>query len=451
MNRDCFIKTLNEKYSIVLDLEDDDFVRYYFGEYFGIEIQINLEKDSFDIFYEFTYPLYATEEYEHESDVTQYYNIVFEKILNEKFLEKPDVSLGNYLGAPFDDVRIGYFGVEFDIKLVDTFIEAYDIYISLINDVENEDLESEDILNNLYLSKWTTFKDDVTKYGYIDNELYLKRVSGEVYISTILFEKEIKEKFNINELIEVDIDKQHYGKEYIMFKQKNNKIIAIDRKYYDEVINKIQLVEEIYDIKIYTDEKRYIYIKVNSIIAIIPLTDNINHARVVENNYLKEIVNSYGNYAISNSLSSISFDSLNDKIFEKLSFEFLNLEGYYDVHSVGKTNASDDGCDFYAKKKVLGLDKKVYIEQWIIQCKYTKSDKSLSLRKDISEVPDILEEKYADKYLLLTTGYLSPSAVHRIHSINSRKGKIIDYLAIDELKLALREYPQLLSQYNLLK
>jgi hypothetical protein len=269
-------------------------------------------------------------------------------------------------------------------------------------------------------------------------------------VTSLYFEEKFNKEFNIDTNCLISIEKQHYGRRHVLFKLINDKLLAVKRELYDEVINSIEGVEETFDIKLYTDNKSIIYIKIESIIAIIHISENLDYIRTLEYNYLSEAFRTFNDFAPPEMIKDISFENLNDELFEKLCLEFLDCEGYFDIHPLGKTRASDGGCDFFAEKydnEFLGNRR---VEKWIIQCKYSKSSKAKSFKREMfSEIPDLLEENHSDKYLLLTTVDLTPAAVYRINSINHRKNNIIEFLAINELKLALCKYPKLIYKYNL--
>lgn len=283
-------------------------------------------------------------------------------------------------------------------------------------------------------------------------DYYVKKIFGNAVISMTCFEKDLCEKFKFNFSQLVEIEKKHVGKDYILFKTKKNEFLGIERKLYEEVISYINMVEDIFDIKVYSDDKTKVYFKIESYICIIEVCSNLDKIRGIEYEYLSQIFKTYNDFVLPEILCDICFDNLDDKLFEDLCFDILDLEGYFDIHPLGKTRASDGGRDLFATKNIVSIDGERKIEKWIIQCKYSKQKNKNSFpRAMFSEVPDMLEENYSDKFLLITTSELTPQTVARINSINCRKQNIIEYFAMKELKLVLSRYPNLLYKYKLIK
>lgn len=119
------IKNIKELYDLIEEDIDEFTEKYIFEDYYGLVIEINRDTNDFNIYMEFIHPLYDTQEYEYECDVIVYYAKTFEQVLQKLFLEKPQQSSMNYLGAPFDDQCLGYYNMNFDCKLIKIFIKGY--------------------------------------------------------------------------------------------------------------------------------------------------------------------------------------------------------------------------------------------------------------------------------------------------------------------------------------
>lgn len=446
-----FLEKLKEEYDLFDYCDNDEVEKYSFDDYDNLFIRLNKNRYTFDIFIEFAHPLYDYEQYKHEGAVGIYYAQYFEAILKEKFLANPEESSCNYLGAPFDDQRIGYFNIDFDIDFVSTFIDAYDKWIGTISEVmsefEGEELEEEVILRNLAFSKWETLKKEIISKGYINKSNCIKRHDGTVLISPKYYKKCLNIDFD--NLVEVDI--QHNGIEFILLKGSAREIVAIKKSTFDEVISAIQLIGETFDINLYTDSANIVYFETESVCGVLSLAKNIDYIRTREYEYLSKAFTTFKDFAPPEMVSKITFENLDDELFENLAMDLLDCEGYYDIHPLGRTRASDGGRDFFAKRNKYSLDGNI-VEQWIVQCKYSRSEKSKYFRREMfSEVPDLLGENDSDKFLLLTTSNLTPQTVDRIRYINKSKGDIIEFFAVSELKLALYKHPKLIQKYGLIK
>lgn len=450
MEYKTFYNNINDKYNLFDLEEEDDIDKFEFDDYYNLFIELDKENNTFNIYVEFTHPLYDTEQYEHEGDVEIYYAEYFKNILREKFLSEPEEIFGEYLGAPFDNQKIGYFDIAFDNNYIEKFIDAYKSWQLQINDVETDELDGEIILKNLINAKWATIKRDTISKGYISENYWIKRHDNKIILTTKNYLGNFKRYFNVDNLDE--IEKMQYGTQFVLFKTKNNHFVAVGRSIYDEVINIVQSVGEEFDMQLYINDEKNMYFSTQSLVGIVMLFDNIDSARTQEYNYFSEAFITFKEFAPPEKVKHISFESLNDELFENLSMDFLDCKGYFDIHPLGRTRASDGGKDFFAKKKNYAPVNENSIEQWIVQCKYSNSEKRKYFKREMfSEIPDLLGESDSNKYLLLTTADLSPQAVERINYLNRKHNNIIVYYAVNELKLALCNYPKLIHKYNLIK
>lgn len=450
MDYETFYHDIKGKYSLFDLEEDDDIDKFEFDDYCNLFIEMDKERGTFNIYVEFIHPIYDTEQYEHECDIEIYYSEYFEDILRNKFLSVPEEIFGEYLGAPFDNQKIGYFKIAFDTNYVEKFIDAYTSWQQQVNYVEIEELDGDVTLKNLINAKWATIKRDIISKGYISESYWVKRHDNKIILTSKNHLKYFIKYFKINNLIE--IKEMQYGTRFVLFKTKNNNFVAIDKSIYDEVMNIIQSVGEELDVKLYVNNEKNMYFSAPSFIGYMILFDNIDFARTLEYNYFSEAFIKLKEFAPPEKVKHISFKFLNDELFENLSMEFLAYKGYFDIHPLGRTRASDGGKDFFAKRRKYTLTNDNLIEQWIVQCKYSNSEKRKSFKREMfSEIPDLLGENYSDKYLLITTADLSPRAVERINYLNRKYNDIIIYYAVNELKLALLNYPQLIHKYNLIE
>lgn len=443
MEFNFFSKLLENTYDLINYDEEEEIKTYTFDDYHDLFIEVDKINNTFNIFVEFVHPLYDYEEYEHEGLEQVNYSTYFKSILKDEFIINPQIEGDDYIGAPFDNEKVGYFKIPYDLNFIEIFIRSYDTWMAAVN-INSKGICTEDVLKRLEYSKWEVIKNKTINRGYIDKDFYVKRydfMAISLRKSKQKLSNEIKIDFNNLKLVEY----KYYGIKNVLFKTDVG-ILTSDRDLYEEVINLIEDIEDVSDIKLFTDEENIIYIESESLVAIIPLLKiNVDRTRIEEYKYLSQAMIDFKVFAPPQMIEEINFDNLDGELFEKLCFEFLECEGYRDIHPLGKANASDGGCDLFAKD-YNGHD-------WIIQCKHSRRKNGQSFSRSMfSEIPDILEENYSDRYLLIATHDLTPQIVKRIKLINSRqKEDIIHFLPINEFKLSLTKYPKLIYKFKLLE
>lgn len=156
MTREEFIEKCKVVYMI--DFMDEDNEIEIVGckksedEYimFEDEVIIDLEADSCDIYYVFTY-----EEYDSLLTVRE---IDREKLLMVQALGKsygilPGLDFFDGMGCPFTDVHVGYFNVEYDFENIKQILGAFE---SALASYENAEIDGEYLMRN-FKSEYCAF------------------------------------------------------------------------------------------------------------------------------------------------------------------------------------------------------------------------------------------------------------------------------------------------------
>lgn len=124
--------------------------------------------------------------------------------------------------------------------------------------------------------------------------------------------------------------------------------------------------------------------------------------------------------SIKNIDDFIQFDKLSAEKFELLCKEILAAFGFGNIISRGNTNASDGGVDIECEEQVKEIFQ-TYTNRWIFQCKHMKAQID---RKDISEIPDLLNEFKAQGYGIFYTGTFTPQTIDRLKEKTCKNDKI---------------------------
>ncbi len=449
MSCNDFITKINEKYSLFDYADDEEIMRFLFNDHTDVFIEINEVENTFDIFYEFVHPLYDYEEFEHHGEVVIYESSYLKSILTQSFYAPPEISEFNYIGAPFDDERIGYFGIDIgaNLEFIDMFLSACEKWESTLEGVETEGLTAKQIYFNFLETKWKTFKNSMISRGYILQDNMVKRHDNSIVFSFINDGIVINKQDNVL----TEIINTHIGVNYFLF-EIDGSFYGVDKLFYDEVVSNLLIVDSCSNIQLFSDKSTYLHFKTEAICGFIKLSENIDYARYSEYNYLEKAMGTFHKFIPPEKINKIKLNHLGAEQFEKLTMEFLTKERFYDIHPVGKINAYDGGKDLLARKKDYHLLSEDSNQLWIIQCKFTeKSKKQYFSRSMFTEIPYLLKLNYAHKYLLITSGYLSSASIEMIQCVNRENNDIITFYQADEFKLALIKYPDLITKYKLIE
>ena len=421
---------------------------------FGDVVIIDLEADSCDIYYVFTY-----EEYDSLLTVRE---IDREKLLMLQALGKsygilPGMDSFDGMGCPFTDVHVGYFNVEYDFENIKQILGAFE---SAFASYGNAEIDEEYLMRN-FKSEYCAFLEcgDEIKYAYrmlmepdysdiserypskfgnIDNVFVDRQGAFIAGYGDDSFKK-IKDSMKFQTC---KADKIHSGEKYCLAQSGELKV-SINSDYLKRINAFLDIMEvEEKDCQEYEISQNILVVKTLysgfwAIIMALNGAQDIFAAK--EYKGIQEMYNKLLPFISPELLhEEYDFSKLDDREFEKMCRDLLVDMGFQNVTQRGNTRASDGGVDLEADMKVetiLGEQK----QHWIFQCKHTKAQID---RKDISEIPDLLEEFQASGYGLFYSGMLSPQTLDRI-----KKKESIIYWAKGELEILLRKYKNTAIRY----
>lgn len=84
------------------------------------------------------------------------------------------------------------------------------------------------------------------------------------------------------------------------------------------------------------------------------------------------------------------------------------------------------------------------MKHWIFQCKHVKSQID---RKDLTEIPMLLQEFSADYYGLFYSGTFSPKTLDRIKVINKNEGDCIKVWDSFQITQLVNKYDKVKRKY----
>lgn len=421
---------------------------------FGDVVIIDLEADSCDIYYVFTY-----EEYDSLLTVRE---IDREKLLMLQALGKsygilPGMDSFDGMGCPFTDVHVGYFNVEYDFENIKQILGAFE---SALASYGNAEIDEEYLMRN-FKSEYCAFLEcgDEIKYAYrmlmepdysdiserypskfgnIDNVFVDRQGAFIAGYGDDSFKK-IKDSMKFQTC---KADKIYSGEKYCL-SQSGELKVSINSDYLKRINAFLDIMEvEEKDCQEYEISQNILVVKTLysgfwAIIMALNGAQDIFAAK--EYKGIQEMYNKLLPFISPELLhEEYDFSKLDDREFEKMCRDLLVDMGFQNVTQRGNTRASDGGVDLEADMKVetiLGEQK----QHWIFQCKHTKAQID---RKDISEIPDLLEEFQASGYGLFYSGMLSPQTLDRI-----KKKESIIYWAKGELEILLRKYKNTAIRY----
>lgn len=421
---------------------------------FGDVVIIDLEADSCDIYYVFTY-----EEYDSLLTVRE---IDREKLLMLQALGKsygilPGMDSFDGMGCPFTDVHVGYFNVEYDFENIKQILGAFE---SAFASCGNAEIDEEYLMRN-FKSEYCAFLEcgDEIKYAYrmlmepdysdiserypskfgnIDNVFVDRQGAFIAGYGDDSFKK-IKDSMKFQTC---KADKIYSGEKYCLAQSGELKV-SINSDYLKRINAFLDIMEvEEKDCQEYEISQNILVVKTLysgfwAIIMALNSAQDIFAAK--EYKGIQEMYNKLLPFISPELLhEEYDFSKLDDRAFEKMCRDLLVDMGFQNVTQRGNTRASDGGVDLEADMKVetiLGEQK----QHWIFQCKHTKAQID---RKDISEIPDLLEDFKASGYGLFYSGMLSPQTLDRI-----KKKESIIYWAKGELEILLRKYKNTAIRY----
>ncbi|MDE6621505.1 MAG: restriction endonuclease [Lachnospiraceae bacterium] len=415
---------------------------------------IDLEADSCDIYRVFTYGDYDSLLTVREMDREK---LLLMQALGKSYGILPELDFYDGMGCPFTDVHVGYFNVVYDYEKINQILGAFESAFAL---EENAEIDEEYLMHN-FKSEYCAFLEygNEIKYayrmlmesGYSEvSERYPSRFGN---IDNVFVDREgafiagygddsfnkMKKSMNFQTC---KIEEIYFGENYCLAQSGELKV-SLNSNYFKR-INAFLYVMEIEDKDClqYEISQNIMVVKtLNSGFWAIILALNGEQDIFAAKEYkgIQEMYNKLLPFISPELLhEEYNFSKLDDRAFEKMCRDLLLDMGFLNVIQRGNTRASDGGVDLEADMKV----ETIFGEQkqhWIFQCKHTKTQID---RKDISEIPDLLEEFKASGYGLFYSGMLSPQTLDRI-----KKKEFIIYWAKGELEILLRKYRNTAIRY----
>ena len=415
---------------------------------------IDLEADSCDIYYVFTYEEYYSLLTVREIDREK---LLMMQALGKSYGILPGMDFFDGMGCPFTDVHVGYFSVEYDFENIKQILGAFE---SALVSYGNAEIDEEYLMRN-FKSEYCAFLEygDEIKYAYrmlmesdysdiserypskfgnIDNVFVDRQGAFIAGYGDDSFKK-IKDSMKFQTCM---VDKIYSGEKYCLAQSGELKI-SINSEYLKRINAFLDIMEvEDKDCQEYEISQNILVVKTlhSGFWAIImALNGEQDVFAAKEYKGIQEMYNKLLPFISLELLhEEYDFSKLDDRAFEKMCRDLLVDMGFQNVTQRGNTRASDGGVDLEADMKVetiLGEQK----QHWIFQCKHTKAQID---RKDISEIPDLLEDFKASGYGLFYSGMLSPQTLDRI-----KKKESIIYWAKGELEILLRKYKNTAIRY----
>lgn len=338
--------------------------------------------------------------------------------------------------------RIKIYDVEIDqVFLADSYPELYRVYKELHS-------EKEKAYNDFIIQDWSWnnhFK-NIVEYRKMKDTIFLEQ--DGVYI-------------NLKGNMITGFTKKSFNKvcSYYMIKEQSIKDMYFGVKYFVADVSKttkiwdISLIKDaIHIIKYLTlNHKLPIHYYYSSELLIMHCTDlwvcikectdgSINQI-IEEKNMLQVLYKDILRYIpIEYKNVDYDFSKLNEQEFENLCCELLLAKGFKNVICRGKTNAPDSGVDIEADEEYDTLLEHKS-RHWIFQCKHMKKPID---RRDICEIPFLLEEFHAEGYGIFYTNVFKPNTIDRFKTMN--KGEL--YLCdINEINNLLNRYSDVAQKY----
>jgi hypothetical protein len=136
---------------------------------------------------------------------------------------------------------------------------------------------------------------------------------------------------------------------------------------------------------------------------------------------------------------------LNDEAFEELCYDVVRRSGRFDnetIRKMGTSRSRDGGRDIQAMTLPrLGQAPK----KWIIQCKFTQSEKSLGGSK--VTVADVVEQFGADGFCVMTNSLIDATLYDKVEAITGKREIECQFWSRLELEPFLQENPDLFRKY----
>lgn len=362
----------------------------------------------------------------------------------------PSLEYESGMGCPSDEIVIGYFDISFD-ELEET------ILCFKLQSTNIDYFPYQELLKEHFPSEWSSFIECITEVnqflmfsggktiskfkGFLPESQAFISVRG---MSTVGYDcnllNQIMSAMYINKECVVEV---YHGLEFSFVKKKDGEILAYERcgfqKFYDAVSYYGLLDED--DICFSICNNNIVIAECDGIwLVVLPLRENKELSSVeIEKASLFRLFRQLKEISpISDGTNTmIKFDKITASEFEHLCKDILAILGFKNIHSRGNTNAPDGGVDIECDEEVQEIFKTTN-KHWIFQCKHMKGQID---RKDISEIPDLINEFNAQGYGLFYSGIFSPQTLDRLKNYQNREFSIqyFDGFNIEQLLLNLEE------------
>lgn len=360
------------------------------------------------------------------------------------------------MGCPFVEEEVGFFNIKQNWKRIDKLLLCFS---SIASQMNKETLDVE------YLEKYYQY----IYYEYLDinnnlNEFFLKFLKNSYMSSASSYHGILNQNdlvylnrdrtviigFSMSGLIKITekikgrfykISSFFSGVDY-SFAESGKAKITVDSK----LLNEVKFIFEqlgSQDINEFYINSEYLLFNDIEQQAWFILTGTYKDQEkffLKEQSRILDLYNKIDSHLPSDiKVSDYNYEKLTSAEFENMCQELLGEMGFVNVRQRGKTNASDGGIDIEADAQIkspFGDE----LQHWIFQCKHTK--KQLS-RKDISEIPLLIEEFNAEGYGIFYSGHFSPQTIERIKNLKCRT----QYLGRRDLNIELRKNTRIILKY----
>ena len=424
----------------------------YFYDCGNIKVDICPAWNLFDIYFVFSYYDFLKETYDLFEDFVEgeppiefdelYCNLIediskywLSKELKATFPKALCEIQDDYYMCPGSSDYVGYFNLPIhnEAIIVEKFVEAY------------KNCSKKYKANSLKNAIFQILSDYLGPKGFksSDSKGFISPMNNLLITNDILF---IQKKYNLSQKFEHNVSQIYYGKEYRLFKTKNSKIVAFNKKCFSDFEDFSSLLGWFCDARYFVDDDGNIFATNKLIHMYIQANNSASDYIDLEYMYIIDSFEKFADFKICGELEKIDFTHMNSASFENLCHDFLEASGFQNIHPIGNSNASDGGKDLIAEeiiKGLAGIEKRVYV----IQCKHRKTT-SLS-RESVQEIDILLRENNAEKYLLICSNDLTPQTIDRLEKQNERRTNKVVYWGKIEFAARLRKFPDLISKYKL--
>jgi hypothetical protein len=453
----------SEEYEFIYDYEDEKEIRI-----FKLDVLIrwsDTEPDVFDLSHTFSFPIGGELELVLNNMNNQKELLIFAQYFYTITTIVPTIELEPSMGCPVDDVNVYFKGIK-----VSLFKRAIARFVNYKELTESEK-------DHYFNASQKNFQDEYDLYTKYREEISGKYKKNTEYLVSMGFRKPnefVRVQLNIAEENNLFISNENgviigslddraedtsiftrmgpfekvsclYSGIKYTFVKCEDEILCFSSRAVEFFKNWLDY-NEIYDeIKYYTNKDQYLYLSTRYSWALLIRVQDHEKRMHEEHSYLTKLIADFEPFIPQELKVDFSWGNISSSDFEKVCKELLEIMGYKSVRNRGNSNTSDGGVDIEAIEYLTLITGEIEERKWIFQCKYGKSTIS---RKDVQEIPLLLDEFKADCYGLFCTGELPPQTIDRLKGMQS-SGKKIVYWSNHDLKIILSKFPDLLKKYGL--